>query len=115
MAAVAEGKAAAVAFREGILRQFAMAGGDHEAVFVVGDRQIAIHLFDLLNAEAHLFNGAGIGDALDGLRALVVAHRHHPFQRAQDRSGIAGAQQIRQVLHRDAQTLNRRQDVAVAR
>ena len=59
VAAIAEGKPQPLRLREGILRQFAMAGGDHEAVFVVGDRQIAIHLFDLLNAEAHLFNGAG--------------------------------------------------------
>ena len=79
MATIAEGKTAAVAFREGVLRQFAVAGGDHEAVFIIGDRQVAIHLFHLFDAEAHFFNRTGIGHAFDGLRTFVMAHRHHAF------------------------------------
>jgi nitrate reductase beta subunit len=33
-------------------------------------------------------------------RPLIVTHRQHPLQGQQDRLGIAGGQQVRQILHR---------------
>ncbi|MNP51463.1 hypothetical protein D3C76_1457830 [compost metagenome] len=110
MATVAEGKAAAVFLREGIGSHFTVAGWDHETVFVVGDRQVAVHLFHLFHAQADFVDSAGIGHAFHGLRAFVVAHRHHAFQGTQHWSRIARAQHIRQILHRNAQTFDGRQN-----
>ncbi len=107
--AVTEGEAAAVFLREGVARHFAVAGRDHEAVFVVSDGQISVHLLNLRFGQAHFLNGAGIGHAFHGLGAFVVAHRHHALQSAQHRAGIARAEHICQVLHRDAQAFDRRQ------
>ena len=36
--------------QEGIFRHFTMAGGDHETIFVVGNRQVAVHFFNLFDA-----------------------------------------------------------------
>ena len=115
MAAVAKGEAAAVFLREGVARHFAVAGRDHEAVFVVGNRQVAIHLFYLFFRQADLFDGAGVGHAFHGLGTLVVAHRHHALQGAQHRTGIARAEHVCQVLHRNAQALYGRQHAVALR
>ena len=49
-AAVAEGEAAAAAFAEGVVGVFAVPARDDETILVIGDRQITVHLLDLLNA-----------------------------------------------------------------
>ena len=50
VAAVAEGEAASAAQAIGVLRLLAMPGRDHEAILVIGDREIAVHLLDLRDA-----------------------------------------------------------------
>src|SRR5262249_51856748 len=54
VAAIAEGEAAGAAQAVGVLGALTMAGRDDEPVFVVGDREIAMHLLDLGDGEAHL-------------------------------------------------------------
>ncbi len=92
-----------------------MTGRDHETVFIVGDGQITIHLLDLLNAQTHFLNRAGVRDAFYGLRTHIVAHGHHPFERPQHRTGITRTEHIGEVLNRNSQRLNRRQNVAIVR
>ena len=81
-----------------------MAARHHETVFVVGDRQIAIHLLRLGFSQSNLFQRPGIHDAVHRFRALEVTHRQHALQRQQHRLGIARGQQVGQILHRNTQT-----------
>lgn len=67
MATVAKGKTAAVAFCEGIARHFPMAGRDNKTIFIVGNGEIAIHLFDTGDAQAYFVDGTSISNAFHGL------------------------------------------------
>ncbi|MNI98116.1 hypothetical protein D3C73_1568940 [compost metagenome] len=42
-----------------------------------------------------------------------MAHRHHTFQRAQHRAGIARAEHVGEVLHWNTQRFYRGQDIAI--
>ena len=46
---------------------FPMTGWNDKTVFIVGNGEVAIHLFDLGDAQAYFVNGAGIGNAFHGL------------------------------------------------
>ena len=102
-AAVAEREAAAAAHVERVLGVLAVRGRDDEAVLVVGDRHVAVHLLDLRDRQADLLQHRGVLALLDVAVAHVGAHRQHPLERGDHRRLVAGGQQVGEVLHRDAQ------------
>ena len=54
-------------FCEGIARHFPMAGRDNKTIFLVGNGEIAIHFFDLGDAQAYFVDGTSISNAFHGL------------------------------------------------
>src|SRR5262249_57141480 len=51
VASVAEGEATRTPQPIGVFGLLAVAGGDHEAVLVIGNRKIPVHLLDLSDAQ----------------------------------------------------------------
>src|SRR3546814_6032461 len=66
--AVAERKSTAAAHVEGIFGILAMRCGDDEPVFVVGDRQVTLHVLDLGGAQPDLPQDVGAFFAVYGTR-----------------------------------------------
>src|SRR5215470_17973567 len=94
VAAVAEGEAARTAETVGILGLLAVARGDHEAVLVVGDRQVPMHLLDLREREAGLRQDR-LPVALSQLTLTEKdTHGEHALEGGHDRSLGAGGQQV---------------------
>src|SRR6516162_9561727 len=54
VAPVAEGEAARTPQPVGVFGLLAVAGGDDEAVLVIGNRKVPVHLLDLSNAQTGL-------------------------------------------------------------
>ena len=81
----------------------AVGGRDDEAVFVVGDGHDVVHVLDFGLAHLHLFEHGMVGAPVDMLGPLPGAHGEHALERAHYRHGIAGREQVGEVLHRDAQ------------
>ena len=79
---------------------------NHEAVFVIGDRHDLVHLFDLGNAQPSALEHFEVLDLIDVFVALVGAHRQHALERPHHRFGVAGGEQVGQVVDRDAQFLD---------
>src|ERR1044071_213471 len=66
-AAIAEGETAGAADIEGVGAELAMRGRDHEAVLVIGDRHDAVHVLDLLSAQADAPRDRLVDDAVKRL------------------------------------------------
>ena len=94
---------------EGFLRQLPVAGGNHEAILVVGDGQVAIHFVRLGFGQTGFLKGAQVFTALNGLGALVQPHGHDAFERPHDGLLVTSGEQVGQVLDRDPQALDLRQ------
>src|SRR5215468_8833715 len=85
IAAIAEGEPAGAAQTVSILGVLAMAGRDHEPVLVIGDREVTVHLLDLVDGEAHLIE-YGFSVALSELASPVInSHAEQPLERGNDR------------------------------
>src|SRR6056297_477380 len=115
VAAVAEAEAAAVALAvsggigESFLGQLAVAGGDHETVFVIGNRQVAVHFVRLGLGQAAFFKRTQVFLAFHGLRALIQTHGHNPLEGPYDGLLITCGEQVGKVLDRDPQAFDLRQ------
>src|SRR6516225_1188263 len=101
--AVAKGETTFTAQLVGILRVFAMGRRNDEAVLVIGDGEVAMHLLDLVKRETHLLEELEIVAALELAATEEGAHGEHALERADDGLFDAGREEIRQVAHRDAQ------------
>ena len=102
-AAIAEGEAATAALAESIVGIFAMCGGNHEAILVIGNCQIAIHVLGLRRGQPGLLEHSQIFHAVHVLGTPPCAHRHQAFQCANDRAFIASGEQVGQIPHGDTQ------------
>src|SRR5215471_5993889 len=84
-AAVAEGKAAFAAQVVRRLRVLAVRGGNHEAVLVVGEREIAVHVLDLRHAHPHPLEQRSVVLLLELPSTVEGAHRQHALEGGDDR------------------------------
>ncbi len=103
IAAIAKGEAAGALQPVCVLGVLAVAGRDDEAVLVVGDGEIAVHVLDLRHAEPGLRQHGGAVALAELALAEVDAHGQHPLQRRDDRRLGASGEQVGKVAHRDAQ------------
>src|SRR6185437_16542425 len=87
----------------GIFRLLAMAGRDNEAVFIIGDGQVAVHLLDLLDRESGLSENAPSITLAELPLAEIDAHRQHPLERRDDRLFRTRGQKIGEIANRDPQ------------
>src|SRR5262245_6406216 len=80
-----------------------MAGGNYEAVLVVGDCHYLIHGLDLLAGEADLPGDSLVDHTIEGLRPHVGAHGEHALETARYRLLVSGGEQVGEILERNAQ------------
>src|SRR5215469_7225395 len=90
---VAESETARAAQAIGVLGPLAMAGWDDEAVLVIGNGQIAVHLFDLRDGQADLREYLAPITVPELALSVVDAHRKHPLQCRNHRGLCARRQQ----------------------
>ena len=88
---------------------------DDVAVLVVGDRQQPVHALELGPGQADAAGQIAVGLPDHLALAHVGAHGGQAVQHAADRLGVARAQEVRQVLQRDAQVVDRAEDVVGVR
>src|SRR5215472_7971084 len=106
IAAIAESESAGTFQAVGILSLFAMAGRDDEAILVIRDGEIAMHLLDLRDREAGLGKNAPPVAVTKLALTEIDSHREHALERGDDRSLGAGGQKIGEIANRDAQRAN---------
>src|SRR6185437_360815 len=94
IAAVAERESAGASQAIGILSLFPMAGRDDEAVLVVRDRQITVHLLDLRDRKAGLVKNALSVPFPKLALTEIRTHRQHALQGRDNRRLGAGGQKI---------------------
>src|SRR5215469_15796029 len=106
---VAESETARAAQAIGVLGPLSMAGWDDEAVLVIGNGQIAVHLFDLRDGQAGLREYLAPITVPKLALSVVDAHREHPLQCRNHRGLRARGQQVGEIAYRNAQRANVRQ------
>src|SRR5690606_36931356 len=105
VAAVAKADAASALQPSRVLAQLTMRRGDDVAVLDVRDREVAIHIFDLVYGEVDLLEDLFVVSSLDVTRPHEDAHREHPRQRASNGRRLPRRQHVGQVLDRNLETV----------
>src|SRR5690606_19449551 len=77
IAAVTEAEAAGALEPVGIFGLLAVTCRDHEAVFIIGDGEIAVHVFDLRNRKTGLVQNRLPAVFAELALAEIDAHREH--------------------------------------
>src|SRR5215469_18198898 len=103
VATVAEGESARPFKAISIFRLLAMARWDDEAVFVVRNREIAMHLPDLRYRKTGLGQNVLPISFAELALTKIDAHCQHTLERRDDRRFRASGQQIGKITNRDAQ------------
>src|SRR5262249_45549203 len=103
VAAVAKGKATRPAQAVSVLGLLAVAGWDDKTILIIGDRQIAMHFFDLCNAETGLREHLLAIFLTELTLSVVGAHGQHALQCRDDGELSTSRQPVRQIADGDAQ------------
>jgi hypothetical protein len=79
---------------------------DDIAVFVLGDGEQPVHVFDVLHANADRGGHLGAVLAEDLTLSHVPTHRREPAEHVADHLAVTGAEQVREIVNRDPQRVD---------
>ena len=95
-----KGKAARALQTIGVFSLFAMAGRDDEAILVIRDREVAMHLLDLRDRETGLRKNAPPVTLAKLTLTEIDTHREHPLKGRNDWRVGTGGQKIGEIADR---------------